>query len=258
MTFRNSTHDGVRRVLLDNLGRGSVTVEPGVADADLVECSINSGSEEFLNAVQVRQERDALRISLPAQVFRGTDAHLRLGVPPGLEFVIKVGAADVSVSADLGRSKIHSASGDISVGRATDLEASTGSGAVSVALLAGTAARLSSGTGDITVSEAYCPVNARSGSGDVRVNRVQHQPFTASSGSGDITVAATSGTVDLRTASGALTIGVADRLPAWLDLDSASGDIRIALDSSHQPAPGEAYVSVRAATGSGDIAVFRA
>lgn len=258
MSFRNSTHDGVRRVVVDNFGHGSVTVEPGVADADLVECSINAASEEFLTAVQVRQEHDALRISFPPKVFRSTDAHLRLGVPPGLEFVIKVGAADVSVSADIGRSKIGSGSGDISVGRAADLEASTGSGDVSVALLAGTAARLASGTGDITVGEAHCPVNARSGSGDVRVNRVQRQPFTASSGSGDITVAATSGTVDLRTASGALTIGVADRLPAWLDLDSASGDLRIALDSSHQPAPGEAYVSVRAATGSGDIAVFRA
>jgi hypothetical protein len=258
MSFRNSTHEGVRRVVLDSPGHGSVAIEPGVTDVDLVECSINAASEEYLNAVQVRQERDALRISFPPKVVRNTNAHLRLGVPPGVEFVIKVGAADISVSADIGRSKLSTGSGDISVGRATDLEASTGTGDVSVALLAGTAARLSTGTGDITVGEAHCPVNARSGSGDVRVNRVQRQPFTANSGSGDITVAATSGTVDLRTASGALTIGVADGLPAWLDLDSASGDLRIALESSRQPEPGEAYVSIRAATGSGDIAVFRA
>ena len=48
-----------------------------------------------MHAVQVRQERDALRISFPPQVFRHTNAHLRLGVPPGLEYVIKVGSADV-------------------------------------------------------------------------------------------------------------------------------------------------------------------
>ena len=101
MSFRNSTHQGVRRVVLDNLGDGSVTVEPGV-QPDLVECSINAGQEEFLNAVQVRQERDALRISFPPKVFRNTNAHLRLGVPPDLEYVIKVGSADVSVSADIG------------------------------------------------------------------------------------------------------------------------------------------------------------
>ncbi len=256
MSFRNSTHEGVRRVVLDNLGRGSVTIEPGVQQ-DLVECSINASEEELLHAVQVRQERDALRISFPPKVFHHTNAHLRLGVPPGLEYVIKVGSADVSVSADIGRSRISSGSGDISVGRASDLEASTGSGDISAAQLGGSAARLASGSGDVTVGEADCPVIAKSGSGDVTVKRVR-QPVQASSGSGDITVAATSGAVDLRTASGSLTVGVADRLPAWLDLDSSSGEVRIALESTSQPVPGEAYASVKAVTASGDIAVYRA
>ena len=53
MTFRNSTHEGVRHIVLDNLGNGTVTIEPGV-QPQLVECSINAGQEEFLNAVQVR------------------------------------------------------------------------------------------------------------------------------------------------------------------------------------------------------------
>ena len=188
-----------------------------------VECSINAGDESFLNSVQVRQERDALRISFPPPVFRTTDAHLRLGVPPGLEYVIKVGSADVSMSADIGRSKITSGSGDISVGRARDLDCSTGSGDVSVGRLAGSGARLSSGSGDVTVGEVRCPVTAKSGSGDVTVARCGRTTSQASSGSGDITVASTSGSVDLRTASGSLTVGVADGLPAWLDLDSVSG-----------------------------------
>ena len=208
--------------------------------------------------MQVRQEHDALRISFPPRMFRNTNAHLRLGVPPDLEYVIKVGSADVSVSADIGRSKISSGSGDISVGRARDLEVSTGSGDISVAQLGGSAARLSSGSGDVTVGEATCPVIAKSGSGDVTVKRMHRTSVQASSGSGDITVAVTTGSVDLRTASGSLTIGVADRLPAWLDLDSSSGEVRIALESTHQPGPGEAYVSVQATTASGDIAVYRA
>jgi DUF4097 and DUF4098 domain-containing protein YvlB len=257
MTFRNSTHEGVRRVLLDNLGDGTVTVEPGV-QPHLVECSINAGHEEFLTAVQVRQERDALRISFPAKTFRNTTAHLRLGVPPGLEYVIKVGSADISVSADIGRSRIVSGSADISVGHARDLVAVTGSGDVSVAELDGTEARLSSGSGDISVGEAACPVMAKSGSGEVTVKRIRNHHVQISSGSGDITVAATSGSADLRTASGSLTVGVADGMPAWLDLDSASGEVRIALESTHQPPPGEAYVSIRATTASGDIAVYRA
>ncbi|HZA71409.1 MAG TPA: DUF4097 family beta strand repeat-containing protein [Propionibacteriaceae bacterium] len=256
MTFRNSTHEGVRRVLLDNLGDGTVTVEPGV-QPHLVECSINAGQEEFLNAVQVRQERDTLRISFPPKTFRNTNAHLRLGVPPDLEYVMKVGSADVSVSADIGRSKISSGSGDISVGRARDLESSTGSGDVSAGEVGGSGTRLSSGSGAITVGEADCPVVAKSGSGDVTIQRARY-PVQASSGSGDITLAATSAPVELRTASGSLTVGVADGLPAWLDLDSSSGEVRIALESTHQPPPGEAYVSVRATTASGDIAIYRA
>ena len=47
-------------------------------------------------------------------------------------------------------------------------------------------------------------------------------------------------------------------LPAWLDLSSVSGDIRIGLDSTTQPEPGEPYITVRARTASGDIAIHRA
>ena len=99
---------------------------------------------------------------------------------------------------------------------------------------------------------------AKSGSGEVTVKRVRTHHVQASSGSGDITVAATSGSVDLRTASGSLTVGVADGLPAWLDLDSVSGEVRIALESTHQPAPGRGVRLGPGPTASGDIAVYRA
>jgi DUF4097 and DUF4098 domain-containing protein YvlB len=254
---RASTHDGVRRVVVDNFGSGSITVEPGT-QPDAVECAIDAADESFLKSVHVRQERDALRISVPPPVFRATDAHLRLGVPPGLEYVIKVGSAEVSVGTDIGRSRIVSGSGDIIVGRATDLDCSTGSGDISVGSVAGSGARLESGSGAVSVGEVRCPVRAKSGSGDVTIASVFQTEVQAKSGSGDIEITSTSGSVDLRSASGTLSIGVSDRLPAWLDLESVSGRLRIGLDSTHPPAPGEAYVSVRARTASGDISVHRA
>jgi hypothetical protein len=55
-----------------------------------------------------------------------------------------------------------------------------------------------------------------------------------------------------------LTVGIADNLPAWVDLSSASGDIRIGLESTNQPEPGEPYITLRARTASGDIAIYRA
>jgi DUF4097 and DUF4098 domain-containing protein YvlB len=256
MSITNS-YEGVRQVVVDNLGGGSITVQPG-ARQDLVEAWIDAADDRFLEQVQIRQDHDWLRISLPHRFVWSTKAQLRLGVPDGLAYVIKTGSADISISADIGRSKIVSGSGDITVGNAVDLDCSTGSGNISVARVDGSAARLSSGSGDVSVSEVFCPLTAKSSSGDVVVTSLRGVDLQAKSGSGDIGIAATSGSVDLRTASGSLTVGVAENLPAWLDLSSVSGDIRIGLDSTTQPEPGESYITVRARTASGDIAIQRA
>lgn len=250
------SYEGVRHVVVDNLGGGSITVEPG-SRQDLVEAWIDA-DDRFLEQVQIRQDHDWLRISLPHHFVWSTKAQLRLGVPDGLTFVIKTGSADISISADIGRSKITSGSGDITVGNATDLECSTGSGNISVARVDGDGARLSSGSGDVAVGEANCPITAKSGSGEVVVKSLRGANLQANSGSGDIAVSATSGSVDLRSASGSLTVGVADNLPAWLDLNSVSGDIRIGLESTTQPEPGEPYLTLRARTASGDISIHHA
>jgi DUF4097 and DUF4098 domain-containing protein YvlB len=207
--------------------------------------------------VEIRHEHDWLRISFPQFPWHAK-AHLRLAVPDGLTFVIKTGSADISISADIGSSKIISGSGDIIIGNAVDLDCGSGSGAISVARVEGNGARLSSGSGDVSIGEANCPITAKSGSGEVVVKSLRGTSLRANSGSGDIAVAATTGSVDLRSASGSLTVGVADNLPVWLDLNSVSGDIRIGLESTTQPEPGEPYLTLRARTASGDIAVFRA
>jgi DUF4097 and DUF4098 domain-containing protein YvlB len=256
MSIETSVFQGVRHVVIDNLGGGSIIVEPGTQQ-DLVEVWIDAVDERFLEQVQIRHDQDWLRISLPQRFFRHIKADLRLAVPDELEFVIKTGSADISISADIGRSKIVSGSGDIAVGNGVDLDCSTGSGNISVARVDGRAARLSSGSGDVSVSEAYCPVIAKSGSGDVVVQMLRGD-LQANSGSGDIGISATNGSVDLRSASGSVTVGVADNLPAWIDLNSVSGDIRIGLESTAQPEPGEPYITVRARTASGDIGIYRA
>jgi DUF4097 and DUF4098 domain-containing protein YvlB len=256
MSITNS-YEGVRHLVVDNLGGGSITVEPG-SRQDLVEAWIDAADDRFLEQVQIRQDHDWLRINLPHRFVWSTKAQLRLGVPDGLAYVIKTGSADISISADIGRSKIISGSGDITVGNAIDLECSTGSGNISVARVGGSGARLSSGSGDLSVSEVYCPLTAKSGSGDVVVKSLRGVELQAKSGSGDIGIGATSGSVDLRSASGSLTVGIADDLPAWLDLSSVSGDIRIGLNSTTQPEPGEPYITVRGRTASGDIGIYRA
>ncbi|HKX13661.1 MAG TPA: DUF4097 family beta strand repeat-containing protein [Propionibacteriaceae bacterium] len=250
------SYEGVRHVVVDNFGGGSITVEPG-SRPDFVEASIDAPDEKFGGQVEIRHEHDWLRISFPQFPWH-VKGHLRLAVPHGLTFVIKTGSADISISADIGSSKIISGSGDITIGNAVDLDCSTGSGNISVGRVDGNGARLSSGSGDVSIAEANCPITAKSGSGEVVVKSVRGASLKANSGSGNIAVSATSGSVDLRSASGSLAVGVADNLPVWLDLSSVSGDIRIGLESTNQPEPGEPYITLRARTASGDVAVFRA
>jgi hypothetical protein len=257
LSVANASYEGVRHAVIDNLGGGSITIEPGTGQ-DLVESSIETADASFLEQVQIRHDHDWLRISFPQKFLGYTNAHLRLGVPGGLSYVIKTGSAGISISADIGPSKIITGSGDVTIRHAVDLDCSTGAGDISVSRVEGRAARLSSGSGDVSVGAAHCPVTAKSGSGDVVVQSLEGTNLHANSGSGDIGITATSGSVDLRSASGSLTVGVADKLATWLDLNSASGDIRIALASTPPPEPGEPYISVRARTASGDIGIYRA
>jgi DUF4097 and DUF4098 domain-containing protein YvlB len=257
MTARSFVYDGVRQVSVSNFGEGAIVIEPGPQDTS-VEGTLSAADGVVLEAISIRQDHEQLRIEIPARPFRPSDVHLRLGVPAGLEYNVSSGSADIRITADAGRTRIASGSGDISLGLVRNLTCTSGSGDVAVVEVTGDAAKVNSGSGDIQINTARCPVSAKSGSGDLVIKSLQQASLQASSGSGDISVPATTGSVDLRSASGSLTVGVADNLPAWLDLHSVSGNVRIALVASSEPAPGEAYVSIRARTASGEIAIYRA
>ncbi|HET9873693.1 MAG TPA: DUF4097 family beta strand repeat-containing protein [Propionibacteriaceae bacterium] len=257
MSFRTFVHRDVSRVVVTNFGAGSISIEHGPQD-DAVEGSLNAADQELLEGAEISQDGHELRIALPHRLFLSSTAHLRLGVPDGLSYSIDARSADIRIAAVMRRSKVVSGSGDITIDDAEDLICSTGSGELALGQLGGAGARLNTGSGDISVTTAHCPISVRSGSGDVVVRSVRQSALQASSGSGDITVPSTTGSVDLRSASGSLTVGVADELPAWLDLSSVTGSIRIALETGSEPSPGEPYVSIRARTASGEIAVYRA
>ena len=73
-------------------------------------------------------------------------------------------------------------------------------------------------------------------------------------GSGDLVVAeVASGRVTAKTASGDVRIGVVSGTPVWTDVRTASGRLTSTLPSTGEPAPGQAYLEVRATTASGDV-----
>jgi hypothetical protein len=260
MSARSFVYEGVRRINLVNFGDGSIVVEPG-PDEQAVEGTISAPEsipEEVLGLVEVRQDHDQLRIEAPVRGWRTMPVNLRLGVPPGLDYVISSGGADIRIATEAGRVRAKSGSGDITLDVAHDLQCTTGSGDIAVAAVRGDSGQVNSGSGDVQIGATFCPLVAKSGSGDVTIRQVHGVQLQASSGSGDIAVPSTTGSLDLRSASGAITVGVADHLAAWLDLHSVSGDVRIAMDATEAPGPGEAYVSIKARTASGDIAIYRA
>lgn len=257
MTVRSFVYDAVRQVSISNAGSGSIVIEPGPR-ADTIEGSISCRDQEVLDSVAVRQDGDSLEIDVP-RTFARARTDLRLGVPAGLAFLIQAGSTDIRVSVPSSRIRIRAGSGDITLGTAEDVRCSCGSGDIAITELAGNAeAHLDTGSGEIRLGEVRVGATIKSGSGDVQIQAVHGAGVRVSTGSGDIAVAATAGSVDLKTASGAVTIGVAEQLPAWLDLHAATGSVRTALEASAEPAPGERFVAVRARTGSGEIFVYRA
>jgi hypothetical protein len=69
---------------------------------------------------------------------------------------------------------------------------------------------------------------------------------------------AQSGRVVCETASGDVLVGIAEGVPAWLDVHSLTGSVHSALGESEPPAEGETSVAVHANTVSGDITLLRA
>lgn len=222
--------------------------------------TIEAADADWLQEVRVRPDdaRESLLIEFPRDRFgRSRRVRVDLFVPVGVHAEVESGSGDVTFRVATGRTRVTCGSGDISLHHVDDVECTSGSGDITIESINGPNAHLRSGSGDIQVTECTSGIRAKSGSGDIVV-RTLHADLAASSGSGDISVPSTTGSLNLRTASGSLSVGVADGLPAWLDLKSVSGRIDITLPASREPAQGEPYVSVSGRTASGDIDVHPA
>ncbi|QJY47100.1 DUF4097 family beta strand repeat-containing protein [Pseudonocardia broussonetiae] len=168
---------------------------------------------------------------------RTTDGEIELEEAGALHLTASSGGIDVDRAT--GTTEITGRDGDIRVGsvegaatiRNTD-------GEITVGQVTG-ALRLVGVDGEIDVERALGDVDARTAHGGVRIGEVVR------------------GTVSLTTAYGELDIGIRRGTAAWLDLDSAEGEVHNGLDATDGPATGEDTVEVRARTSGGDIHVHR-
>jgi hypothetical protein len=152
---------------------------------------------------------------------------------------VRTGAGDVSLEHAAGRAEIRTGSGTVEVGRVdgpATIKNSNGTtwiGDVAGELLANAA------NGRIAVDRPRAAVRAKTANGEILLGAVARGEIVAETGFGNVDV------------------GVADGVPAWLELKTSFGNVRNELEASERPGPGEEAVQISARTGYGDITIHR-
>ncbi|MFY0409880.1 DUF4097 family beta strand repeat-containing protein [Solicola sp. PLA-1-18] len=241
------------------LGAGSVTVTASDTATSTVDLAAHGDEARTLvDRATVEQPGRDLLVDVPrARGHRGADLDVTVSVPTGSDVRVATDSADITLTGRLGTVVVSSGSGDVSVEAAAGAaEVTTGSGDVEVGTVDGPVS-VRTGSGDLRVRRAAAEAELKSGSGDLTVDDAGGD-VVLKSGSGDLTVGRVGASrVQATNASGSVRVGVADDLPAWLDLSTVTGRVTSDLDAA-EPADGEPYAQVHAKTVSGDVVVARA
>lgn len=143
---------------------------------------------------------------------------------------------------------------DVTIPAGLAVVVSTGSGDISISDVSG-AAQLSTGSGDISVRRVRGPaLDVRTGSGNIDLVATESERTVARTGSGDIVAefSAPPGDVQARTGSGDVTLALPEAAYA-VDVNTGSGDRTVEVIND----PGSPRTVV-ARTGSGDVRVVPA
>jgi hypothetical protein len=172
------------------------------------------------------------------------------------EFRFKTSAGEVHAE-QTGPATIHTGAGNVNVEHAAGpVVISTGTGRLEVGRVDGSAV-VKNSNGDTWMGDVAGELLVNAANGKISVDRSQ-SAVVAKSANGDITLGAVaSGEVLAKTACGRVAIGVANGVPAWLELHTKYGAVRNELTASSAPAPSEEAVKICALTGCGDIMIHR-
>jgi DUF4097 and DUF4098 domain-containing protein YvlB len=196
-------------------------------------------------------------------------------LPERSELDARTGSGDLAATGILGRTMVTTASGEVTADEIAGGDFKSGSGDLEVRAVRGAFAA-KTGSGDLTVGTANGELDLISGSGDVDVRRAESR-VRAKTGSGDVTIGASAsdievltgsgdvqlggihgGQVRARTGTGDVVLGVVTGVAAYLDLNTLTGDVHIALEDSSGPEGADATASLTVNSGSGDVRILRA
>lgn len=271
----------------------SVSVELGVGSlrvsaAERTETTVHvrptdpdkKGDVSAAEQTRVEYENGALVVKAPKNWRqwsfrgRGESVDVEISLPSGSRLNGEAGVASVRSSGSLGDCRfklgvgdiqideasgidLRTGAGDVAIGRGNgDVEVSTGSGAVRIDSIEGHGV-VKDSNGDISIGEVVGDLRVVSANGSISIDRA-YKTVAAKTANGGIRIGeASEGSIVAETALGKVDIGIADGVPAWLDLHTSFGRVDNELQDSAAPGPGERSVDVRARTSFGDITVRR-
>jgi len=213
-TFETNGHVA----LLVTVGNGEVAVdgssENGV-EVDLVPLRDNDATRQAIAEARVemtdRGEGHEVVVQLQKKsgfmVGRGAKIGVRIRCPRGSDLSLRTGSADLDATGELGAVDVKTASGDVAVDDATQLQSQSASG-------------------DLRGNRVRGRVECRTASGDVRIGRCEG-PLIAQLVSGDLSVGEASAGVAVTTVSGDVRFDAAGG--GGIRVQSVSGDVHLAI-----------------------------
>lgn len=229
---------------------------------EVVPYNTKDNSQEAADATEVSFTGDRLHVKTPEAGIgwlfkRQPSLRITVRVPSGSSVNAKAASADLSVRGQAGKTTVNTASGEIDVADATEVNANTASGDIKIIRATGRI-HTNSASGDVEVDHCEGELTARSASGDLRIGYAGGN-VSATTASGDVLVRkGVRGVYKIRTVSGEVSVGVAKGAGVWLDLNSTSGRTRSDLAVGDTPvAVGEPDLNLQIRTVSGDIEVVR-
>jgi DUF4097 and DUF4098 domain-containing protein YvlB len=264
------------------LGAGECQIRAEQTDTttvELVPTHDDGQAQELVDRATVEQRGDQIVVLVPkakGSLFgRKGEVTATIVVPTSTAIDVELGSADLDAHGTLGRAKVSTGSGEVSLDQVADATVKTGSGDIRITTAAGSVSTKSgsaeteigritggfdflSGSGDIDVDDVEGPVRGKAGSADVKLGRAGNG-VDILIGSGDLQIGRVEqGKIAAKSGSGDVSVGVANGTAAYLDIVTGSGETTSSLDASEAPSDGELTVELNIRTGSGDVVLQRA
>jgi hypothetical protein len=264
------------------LAMGDVRIIAGDRDATLVEVQPSDASNEedvkVAELTRVEYASEQLLVKAPKLRSwlskRGGSIDVTIELPAGSHVHGTMGLGDFHCDGELGDCRIktglgrirldradklnlRSATGDITVERATGrAEVTAGSGDVRLGEL-GAAAVIKNSNGDTWVGVAGGDLRLNTANGSIAVDLAQAS-VGAKSAHGDVRIGeVVRGAVVIETKVGDLEVGIREGTAAWLDVSSRFGHVHNALEATDAPEATAETVEVRARTSVGEVVIRR-